>query len=421
MLEELLVFRNSQLLGRIRFLDEAPSNNFFFEYSDVFFSTPQTPLDGLSFRIGKAAQRIQSTELLFYLGSLLPDGQRRLDLANAIRTNQDNIGEMLYRLAGDCIGDLAFVPEPQIEDFQTERSRYSPMHADEFMAFLANRETLLFDVRERISLFGAQNKTALYKEPGVEVETATSWYKPTAFSPSNYIIKTPSIIRFLNINEYICTRLANACDIEVPPVYLFGGENPLLISERYDRHCFEGSVERLHQEDIFQITESRGVYENSGGPGVNEVVDCLARFGSSSYADVRQFIQTFLFNYLIGNVDAHGRNFSILVEHDGNVRYAPSYDLTAANMYYTWGDMAMRFGREYQEANVSDDDLVIFSKQCGIDEAIVRQELRWLVDTIAEKCASVCAEARLKCNNSFCDEMYEHLQRQLETKAGRFS
>ncbi|MCL2827019.1 MAG: HipA domain-containing protein, partial [Eggerthellaceae bacterium] len=415
--EKLLVFRNSQLLGNIEFLDAAPSNNFVFTYDDEFFSSVQNPLDGLSFNIGKASRQIRSASLLFYLGSLLPDGQRRVDLANTLRIGQDNVGELLYRLAGDCVGDLAFVTEKQASTHHDGRMRYSPLPENEFMSFLAARDTILFDVRERISLFGAQNKTALFKEPGAKVETASSWYKPSAFAPSNYIIKTPSRIKFLNINEYICTQLADVCGIEVPKTYLFGKEDPLLISERYDRFYSSGSIVRLHQEDIFQITQARGFYESSGGPSVNEVVDCLSRYGTHSYADVRQFILTFLFNFLIGNVDAHGRNFAMLVDHDGEVRISPSYDLTAANMYYTQGDMAMRFGREYQEANVTDEDLTIFCKQCGIDEKTVRQEFHRLVDDISNRAAGICAQAESAFKTSFCDEMYEHLQRQVSQKA----
>ncbi|MCL2529932.1 MAG: HipA domain-containing protein [Coriobacteriia bacterium] len=421
MIDRLQVYRNSQLLGAIMYLDGTLNNNLHFEYDDDFFSSEQRPLDGISFKIGKSAQRIQSPSLLFYLNSLLPDGQRRIDLARMIRTDQDNVGEMLYRLAGDCIGDLAFVPESQAESYQAERLQYSRLPKEEFDGLLLTRETLLFDVKERISLFGAQNKTALYKEPGTKIETPDSWYKPSAFSPSNFIIKMPSRIRFLNINEYICTQLADACDLEVPKTYLYGGEDPLFISERYDRYCSEGVVERLHQEDIYQITEARGFYENSGGPGVNEVIDSLATFCTNSYADVRQFIKAFLFNYLIGNLDAHGRNFSILIAYDGEVRFSPSYDITAANMYYTLGDMAMRFGYEYQETNVTDEDLVIFCKQCTVDEQIVRQELNQLIKDITNKSRAICAETKLLCGNSFCDEMYEHLQRQLEIKASRFT
>jgi len=155
MVERLLVLRNSQRLGSIEFLDDTPNNNFAFEYDAQFFASVQSPLDGISFKIRKTAQRIQSTGLLFYLSSLLPDGQRRVELADTIRTDQDNVGELLYRLAGDCIGDLAFVPELEAGSYQEERRSYAPLSEDDFNAFMVTRDTLLFDVSERISLFGA--------------------------------------------------------------------------------------------------------------------------------------------------------------------------------------------------------------------------------------------------------------------------
>jgi serine/threonine-protein kinase HipA len=130
---------------------------------------------------------------------------------------------------------------------------------------------------------------------------------------------------------------------------------------------------------------------------------------------------TFFFNYLIGNVDAHGRNFSILAERDASIRLAPSYDLTSANLYYSRGDMAMRFGREYQDGNVMPEDFSIFCQQCTIDERTGHQVYDGLVKGIADNVDVVCAEAKDQCGSDFCDTMREHLKRQLELKGDRFS
>jgi len=59
-----------------------------------------------------------------------------------------------------------------------------------------------------------------------------------------------------------------------------------------------------------------------------------------------------IFNYLIGNSDAHGKNFTLLYE-EGKPRLAPAYDLLSTAVYPGLATkMAMKIGGKYDPNEV---------------------------------------------------------------------
>lgn len=59
-----------------------------------------------------------------------------------------------------------------------------------------------------------------------------------------------------------------------------------------------------------------------------------------------------IFNYLIGNADAHGKNFSLLYK-DGKPVLAPAYDLLSTIIYPNLAKkMAMKIGGKYDPDHV---------------------------------------------------------------------
>jgi len=59
-----------------------------------------------------------------------------------------------------------------------------------------------------------------------------------------------------------------------------------------------------------------------------------------------------IFNYLIGNADAHGKNFSLLYD-EGKPRLAPAYDLLSTAVYPELAPkMAMKIGGKYDPDDI---------------------------------------------------------------------
>ena len=73
-------------------------------------------------------------------------------------------------------------------------------------------------------------------------------------------------------------------------------------------------VRRLHQEDFCQAlgVPRRLKYEKDGGPGLRQYLELLRRNSTDYLADEPELIRRIAFNYLIGNADAHAKNFGCL-------------------------------------------------------------------------------------------------------------
>jgi serine/threonine-protein kinase HipA len=88
--------------------------------------------------------------------------------------------------------------------------------------------------------------------------------------------------------------------------------------ERYDRayqqvRGGEPVLERLHQEDFCQaqgiVSETK--YQKEGGPSLNQCFSLMREVSSAPVIDLAQLLDAVIYNYLIGNNDAHGKNFSL--------------------------------------------------------------------------------------------------------------
>jgi serine/threonine-protein kinase HipA len=154
---------------------------------------------------------------------------------------------------------------------------------------------------------------------------------------STHIIK-PEPARFPGLvdNEAFCMSLARAVDLPVATVHkrTTVSGNPYLLVERYDRDVIADPIRRLHQEDICQALgrPSELKYQAEGGPTFAETVELLRSVSTVPARDLPTFWRALAFNWLIGNCDAHGKNFSLLYDGDSPT-LAPLYDLVSTRRY----------------------------------------------------------------------------------------
>jgi serine/threonine-protein kinase HipA len=122
-----------------------------------------------------------------------------------------------------------------------------------------------------------------------------------------------------------------------------------LLIRRYDRvKNSKGLITRIHQEDFCQALglmpemKYQGI---DGGPGIAVCMDLINRNSSQPAKDILKFVNAIIFNYLIGNSDAHGKNFSFLYKKN-LVSLAPLYDLVCTATHKQLDQkMAMKIGR----------------------------------------------------------------------------
>ncbi|GBH28811.1 HipA domain-containing protein [Sphingobium xenophagum] len=184
--------------------------------------------------------------------------------------------------------------------------------------------------QRRISLAGAQSKL-----PVLLIDDHIAL--PAPGQPTSHILKPP-IARFEQTteNEYYCMTLAREIGLDVASVTMRRvRDQPFLLIERYDRtRDADGRLVRLHQEDFAQAlgVPSQRKYASEGGPTFKDSFALLRQAATRPARDILKLADAAIFNLIIGNADAHAKNFSLLYI-DGAIRLAPLYDLLSTVAY----------------------------------------------------------------------------------------
>jgi serine/threonine-protein kinase HipA len=228
-------------------------------------------------------------------------------------------------------------------------------------------------------------------------------------------------------NEALCMKLASASGLPAAGVETrtVDGVDFLLV-ERYDRYHrqvpgAEPVLERLHQEDFCQaqgiVSELK--YQKEGGPSLKQCFGLLREVSSAPGIDLARLLDAVIYNYLVGNNDAHGKNFSPLYkkQENGNleIRLSPLYDIVSTAYYPELSrDMAMKLGREYSSEKIMPRDFEQLAEEAGLGKAQVKRRVPELAETVtgalakieiahptAEKVAALIRERCDKALNSF--------------------
>lgn len=263
-----------------------------------------------------------------FFAGILPEQEPRSRIAEILGISVENDFELLRRIGGECAGAVSLLPEGQKPSVADHDVR--PLNEDELIAIVQAlpRRPLLADDRElRLSLAGAQDKLPVV----IDGDTIGL---PLGNTPSTHIIK-PEPNRFpgLVANEYFCMNLARRAGLNVAGVTAhLAGKKPCIIVSRYDRIPGPGGIEtkRLHQEDFCQALGQppERKYQQEGGPTIRDCVALLREWSTTPALDILAFVDALIFNNLIGNADAHGKNYAMLYDR-GTRRMAPLYDLVS--------------------------------------------------------------------------------------------
>lgn len=170
----------------------------------------------------------------------------------------------------------------------------------------------------KMSISGVQPKLSVAmnkKEKTLEV----------ASSGGTHILKPSSeSFPFLSENENLCMNLARKMAIETPPHGLVKMSDGRLVYvvRRFDRG---EKGEKIHVEDFSQLLGKSDKYDGS----VEQIGKFLKRHSSAPFIDTQKLFIRILFYFLIGNGDAHLKNFS-MVQSVAGTRLAPAYDIVSS-------------------------------------------------------------------------------------------
>ncbi|NOY87165.1 MAG: HipA domain-containing protein [Deltaproteobacteria bacterium] len=170
----------------------------------------------------------------------------------------------------------------------------------------------------KMSISGVQPKLIMSLEKGNLVPVS---------SGGLYILKPQTeAFRRLPENENTCMNITRGLRIDVPPHGLFKLKDGTMayVVRRFDR---SSTAERKRCEDFSQIL---GLDKYTGS--VEQVGRKLREVSEFPGIDAQLLFERVLLSFLVGNGDAHLKNYSILEDDSGKLRLSPAYDIVCSKL-----------------------------------------------------------------------------------------
>lgn len=367
------VFLSDALVGQ---LEQDDSGALWFSYDPEWLSS-DTAIP-ISHSLPLSDTRFKRNECRPFFAGLLPEADSRKLIAKSFGVSDRNDFAILENIGAECAGAVSIMP---IGEFPLQAgSKYREISSGELEALIATlpkKPLLVGEEGIRLSLAGAQGKIAVAIRNG-------NIALPLDGSPSTHILK-PQSPHFEGLveNEFFCMRLASAVGLNVANVEIGTADSAQFLQvERYDRNLLpKGELARVHQEDFCQAL---GIppelkYQQEGGPNLRKCFELVREVSSVPGVDVLRLFDAVVFNFLIGNNDAHGKNFSLLRE-SGGIRLAPLYDLVCTSAYPDIANsMAMKIGGEREPNRVTSKNWSKFFDDAGLGWTPARKRLLNLV------------------------------------------
>lgn len=375
-----------------------------------------------------------------WVRSLLPEGRALAWAVTHFGIPENDRFGLIEVLGGDVASAAQVLAHGEVP---ADRGRYLPASAEELADVVGRAHDMGLGLDRargvRLSLAGMQDKVLLHR-------TDDGYAFPIDGAASTLIVKPEpapgASPRFegLVTNELFCTRLARECDLDAVTSWIEAfGDTQALVIERYDRMSVaDGPVLRLHQEDLLSALgtdpllkyerpmaertapgggfELGPVFSQRGGPSLADLAAVLARH--IGIARLGSFLEAVAFNLVIGNADAHARNYSVLLEERGTVRLAPLYDLVCTRM---WNDLdagcaQLVAGREDID-EVRAEDLVEEATSWGVARGFAATRVDRLLDRIQQRIDDAAQKAVRSGGDA---DVVDELVRLIRARAERF-
>ncbi|MDG1418374.1 MAG: type II toxin-antitoxin system HipA family toxin [Maricaulis sp.] len=434
MSDDVQVWFDDLLVGQIAVADDGALS---FSYADKWLATKGA--FALSQTLPLKAGQYPTDIISPWLANLLPEEEQLRVLTRSLGLSQSDALAVLREIGGDTAGALSFDIPSKREDWAytplTEfyRTDDAETALEQHFEDLGRRPLLVGAEGVRVSLAGGQKKTALavldanghpvLRLPGKGDILAV----PLNGAPSTVILKPenallPGIVE----NEIYCLRLARAAGISSAEVTLVQARKRRAICVlRYDRRIGRnGGMQRVHQEDFAQ---ANGVppgrkYERGSVPGLN-LATLLNTGRHLPSIDALALLDQLIFNILVGNTDAHAKNYSLLLPVGAEPRLAPLYDVSTV---LPWPGIVQTLaqniaGKRRKPGHIDARHWDAIAKSVGYRPTDVRQRVQSLVDSlVANRVAAVSDITSLPgCAAGYVEEAAELIEENALRIAGR--
>ncbi|WP_156683989.1 MULTISPECIES: type II toxin-antitoxin system HipA family toxin [unclassified Vibrio] len=312
--------------------------------------------------------QIRTDKIPPVLSNLLPEGALRELTAKALQCHTNNEFSILAYLGSNLPGALIAgpieagnLPSWALEQrLSTEPQQINVKHAD-----------------TKFSLAGVQMKFSSSHLDG-------RYHIDQEISKDIWIIKTPSTVHNgVPVNEYTCMKLAETAGVETPEVRLIDldeleglpsirlpDEQYVYGIKRFDR----SDNGRIHTEDFAQVF---GLYPSDKYQQVNydQLGKVLYQSSSERLKDIQQMARRLLINILLGNGDAHLKNWTLIYSDAQSPRLSPLYDVVFTTPYIEHDSLALNMAGTKQWFNITMEHFKIWSEKADAPWVAIKPHL----------------------------------------------
>ena len=346
------------------------NNRIWLDFLESYWNLPDRPVLGQVFeergRVWSPSSRVA---LPNWFSHLLPEGRLRQAVADAVDANVRNEFELLKRLGiSDLPGAVRVVPVdaagvvdvPQLAELEEIRDAGDPLL--------------------KFSLAGAQLKFSVYGTVGRGMTV------PVAGQAGNVILKlADGRPGFGGVpeSEFGCLRLAAESGIKAANARLMDPRSVAglegwaarssglaLAVDRFDRRPDDV---RIHMEELAQVlsipTTENAKYSRANFETVAVLVEALC--GTDAVAEV---IDRIVLNVLVGNGDAHLKNWAVVYADGVHPGLSPVYDVLPTVLYLPKDDLGMKLNksRDFEDVAFESFDRIGRRTAYGSIQAQVR-------------------------------------------------
>lgn len=332
-----------------------------------------------------------------FFDGLLPEGFTRQMVSSSITNDANDYISILKHLGDECLGAIMILDEK--DSFKPAAYNKLTLHEVKQLAAEGATKSAEIVLNSHLSLAGASGKVGLYYD-----DNLNEWFQPFGLAPSTHIVKQSNInYKRIVVNEQLCMKTAANLGLDVVDSFIVdtgskADSNILFATKRFDR-SFENSVNatsglqmpfRLHQEDFSQaLSESSLDKYDPNGDYFIRMINVIQKYCSNPIKDILRLFDYTLFNFLIGNTDAHIKNFSLIYDKSlKKICLAPAYDIVSNYCYGNENKDNLQFsfaiGNDKNLKDITVDSFKYVANCVGISDAIIETKFYELANNFEQ-------------------------------------
>ncbi|MCK9162207.1 MAG: HipA domain-containing protein [Arcobacteraceae bacterium] len=355
---KLNIYFNSLFVGVLKY--DINTEVFDLEYSKMWQETSFPISPKLDF-----SKNYTSKDIKNYIENLFPEGDGLDTFIQYIQISKSNKFSLLKAIGNETSGALSFISN-DIKDIKTT---FREIPLEELKARVKNRDKtpiFIWDNKPRLSVAGVQEKLPICKINDI-------YGLADGDLASTHILKFEKSNYNLVLNKFLSLQLAKSVGLDIPNIDILEFDDELVLEvERFDRkYISDSKIEKLHIIDSCQALSlspsfkyernfgsQRDVKDIRQGVSFTKLKEILLQT-KIPIISINKVLKWTIFNLIIGNSDAHGKNISFFVDSSG-ISIAPFYDILNILIYK---------GKFHTELAMAIDDEFIIEKISAYDIA----------------------------------------------------